>query len=273
MPATAQLLLPPPALSGCLFAAIERDTRGATLSGAERYNHFPASPLYALTFHLVGQTHLVNTNGQIASEPLPPVALSGPQDHPTTSWNPGPVHAITIAIYPEAWRKLSGAQTAPLTNQTTATLPDWLAGITANEMNWASFQSRLSPLWQRVQHANTAPIWQGPQRIADWGKWLALRAATSGPGQSVRAAERRLRRWTGRSRQSLDFHARVENLHRLVTTRPAPLAQLAHDAGYADQSHMGRAVKRATGFSPAEINRRIAQDESFWCYRLLGERF
>jgi hypothetical protein len=36
---------------------------------------------------------------------------------------------------------------------------------------------------------------------------------------------------------------------------------------------MGRAVKRATGFSPGQINRLIATEEPFWCYRLLGERF
>ena len=48
---------------------------------------------------------------------------------------------------------------------------------------------------------------------------------------------------------------------------------LAGDAGYSDQSHMGRAVRRATGFSPARLNRMIESEESFWCYRLLGQRF
>ena len=45
------------------------------------------------------------------------------------------------------------------------------------------------------------------------------------------------------------------------------------EGGFADQSHMGRAVRRATGFSPARLNRMIESEESFWCYRLLGQRF
>ena len=51
------------------------------------------------------------------------------------------------------------------------------------------------------------------------------------------------------------------------------LASLATDAGYSDQSHMGRAVRGATGFSPAQLNRHIETEEAFWCYRLIGERF
>ena len=52
-----------------------------------------------------------------------------------------------------------------------------------------------------------------------------------------------------------------------------PPVDLAVEAGFADQSHMGRDLKRATGFSPVQLNQRILQNEAFWCYRLLGERF
>jgi AraC-like DNA-binding protein len=66
----------------------------------------------------------------------------------------------------------------------------------------------------------------------------------------------------------------VEEVHRLVnadpTTKPA---ELAAEAGFSDQSHMGRALKRATGFAPVQLNEKIATEEAFWCYRLLGERF
>jgi AraC-like DNA-binding protein len=53
----------------------------------------------------------------------------------------------------------------------------------------------------------------------------------------------------------------------------ASAAGLTTEAAFSDQSHMGRAVRRATGFSPAHLNRVIATEEAFWCYRLLGERF
>jgi len=60
----------------------------------------------------------------------------------------------------------------------------------------------------------------------------------------------------------------------LILAEPtATPAELAAEAGFADQSHLGRALKRATGFSPVSLNRKIATEEPFWCYRLLGERF
>jgi len=86
--------------------------------------------------------------------------------------------------------------------------------------------------------------------------------------------QRRVRRWTGQDIQTLNFFARMEDLHQHVTADPdTPPVELAVSAGFADQSHMGRALKRATGFSPVQLNQRIAKDEAFWCYRLLGERF
>jgi AraC-like DNA-binding protein len=45
-------------------------------------------------------------------------------------------------------------------------------------------------------------------------------------------------------------------------------AELADASGYADQPHLCREVKRATGFSPDEFLRRLREDESFWAYRL-----
>lgn len=83
-----------------------------------------------------------------------------------------------------------------------------------------------------------------------------------------------MHRWTNTSKQTLDYYAAIENLHQRIVENPDhSLAELAADAQFSDQSHMGRSVKRATGFSPAKLNRMIETEESFWCYRLLGERF
>lgn len=45
-------------------------------------------------------------------------------------------------------------------------------------------------------------------------------------------------------------------------------ATLALDEGFADQSHMSRAVRQISGFAPAEFAKRFIEDESFWVYRL-----
>lgn len=51
------------------------------------------------------------------------------------------------------------------------------------------------------------------------------------------------------------------------------LSERLAEAGFSDQSHVGRAVRRTTGFSPAKLNRLIQREEAFWCDRLLGEHF
>ncbi len=70
-----------------------------------------------------------------------------------------------------------------------------------------------------------------------------------------------------------DIHVICLLRHVAQNSAGGPLSEIAIDAGYADQSHMGRAVRRATGFSPARLNRAIENEEAFWCYRLFGERF
>lgn len=51
------------------------------------------------------------------------------------------------------------------------------------------------------------------------------------------------------------------------------LAGLASDAGFADQSHMGREVRRVTGLTPRRLDELVASDEAFWFYRLIGDWF
>ena len=46
--------------------------------------------------------------------------------------------------------------------------------------------------------------------------------------------------------------------------------ELADLTGFSDQSHLCRQTRRVTGFTPAELRRRLAEDEGFWIYRLWG---
>ena len=79
---------------------------------------------------------------------------------------------------------------------------------------------------------------------------------------------------SGHTRRSLDFYSAFEKLHEISRRHSeSSLADIAYASGYADQSHMGRVVRRATRFTPARLNRAIQTEEPFWCYRLLGERF
>ncbi|MEQ8267572.1 MAG: helix-turn-helix domain-containing protein [Parvibaculum sp.] len=269
---TSRLLLPPEELSGCLFAAVVRDTRGAELNHEDRFNHFPASPLYCITCTIEGKIRLMpEIVGVEAARDAPPllrVAATRPTDTPVVSWNDGPVLAISVGVYPDAWTKLAEGRKISVLLERVFQSGDDIDG------HWAQFCASLASVWQEVRGSSTLPDWANVPRLADWSRALLVRAALAGSGRSVRAVERWIKRRSGQTRQSLAFYARFEELHRRsIRAKDKPLTELALDAGYSDQSHMGRAVRRATGFSPARLNRLIENEEAFWCYRLLGERF
>lgn len=259
-----------------------RDTRGLKLSDDERINYFPASPLVTVTWVIKGNTQIDTDGNSIerakVSEPLPEITVSGPRSGPFVSWNPGPVFAISIGFFPDAWMRLTGLEPTKLLDKTLTEIPIQISNLlhpqpssTAEEM-WEDFQSTLSPQWANARPSQHSTQLRG--RLSDWSRALIVRSVMSGPGKTARAIQRRLKRWSGQSRRSLEFFAQIEEMHRLAVEQDAPnSAELALDAGFSDQSHMGRALRKATGFSPVRLNERVQSEEAFWCYRLLGERF
>lgn len=267
---TSALLHPTGALGGAVFAAVVRDTRGTDLDACDRLNHFPASPLVSVTYVAAGALYLLDQNGARKTDALPQLSVVEPQSTPTTSWSPGPVLAISLAIYPEAWAQFCAKSTPEEVIERLRPAFAQLAVAPDIAEAWPAFCAALERQWT----AGQAETPRGIPMLSGWVRGVMARAALSGSGRSLRSIERRVKRWTGQTGQALAFFARVEELHRLRLAEPdAPLAALAHEAGYADQAHMGRAVRRATGFSPADLNRRIETEEAFWCYRLLGQRF
>ena len=91
---------------------------------------------------------------------------------------------------------------------------------------------------------------------------------------SLRQLQRRIRVWTGQSYRDLQLFIRIEEAFiRTIKAHDsgAPdLAAIAADAGFADQSHMGREIRRVIGMSPAHFNECLTNDEAFWYYRLIA---
>lgn len=269
-PPKSALFLPPAPVAACVFGAVFRDTRDAGLSAADRVNHFPASPLVAVTFTLHGALRLLAPVHLAAPDPVPEVWVCGPTDQPVSSVSDGDVTAITVSFYPDAWRALGGeADFAKVPNSLKEPLA-YLATSMDTQRSWDAFCAALAPVWRNARNDQ----WHAVRGVADWAHSAMLRAAMSGAGQSLRSFERRLKRSSGHTQRTLAFYAHLENLFQVARENAdKPLSEIALTAGYSDQSHMGRALRRATGFSPAQINRAIATEEPFWCYRLLGERF
>ena len=44
-------------------------------------------------------------------------------------------------------------------------------------------------------------------------------------------------------------------------------SRVAGDAGYADQPHLCREVRRLAGVAPGELLRRSSEDDDYWLYR------
>ena len=113
--------------------------------------------------------------------------------------------------------------------------------------------------------------------LTDWVHSQMTRAAHSKPGRGARQLQRLIKSWTGQSYRDLQMFARVEQAYlcraRNLTDKGVDFAGVAADAGYADQSHMGREIRRMTSFSPKQFDRMMASEEGFWLYRLFAEQF
>ncbi|MDQ2103603.1 helix-turn-helix domain-containing protein [Azospirillum isscasi] len=290
MPSTpsARLLPPRPALAACVFFGVERDTRGTALPDDQRFNHYPATPMSMISWIFDGVLHMVEERGgdgcPLLGPPLPRLVLSGPQRRPVASWSPGPVHALSVAFYPDALGRLSGIGAESLVDRVLP-LEDLVSGpllaacesLFEPEAGGGSafdrMEARLEPLWSGpgARDARLAPL------MRDWLRTLGMRAALSRTGRGVRQAQRRIKEWTGLSHRDLQLFARVEEVAvRAARNREGgaiDLAGLASELGFADQSHMGREVRRLTGLPPGRLNGLMATHEAFWFYRLLDESF
>lgn len=274
----ARFLLPPKELASFIAGAIYRDTRAADLSDLERMNYFPATPLMTATLVLQGQLYVGRGKCGLADlkalSPIPRISVAVSSDEPTVSWSPHALVAVTLAIYPDAWARMVGK---PDATNVPPSLRDALRMITLAtdpETAFKLFCAEIAPFWDQSRDNGSRSNWVGSDEIADWARHMISSSLSAQRDHSARSVQRALHRWTGRSRRSLEFYAKLEDLHQVRQgAQYAELTQTALDADFADQSHMGRSLKRATGFSPAILNERIATDEAFWCYRLLGERF
>lgn len=134
---TSEIVWPSPALSGCIFCMIVRDTRGVVLDRSQRFNFFPASPLCCVSLIFAGDLHLISRPDEMehpwTAELLPRFMFSGAQLGPLVSWNSGETYAITVGFYPDAFAE------SPVRPATQAMKQRWNCS--------ASRATKMSPSW------------------------------------------------------------------------------------------------------------------------------
>lgn len=270
--------MPCRALSSFIFAYIIRDTRGQSLSDLERLNRFPASPLCTVTWVFEGDIKLVNSG-----QSLPRLCFSGPQTHPTISHNPSEVYALTMGVFPEAWNVLTGMDVSKFVDRSVALdtcLENDMFSVFQDVFDMETLSDRISifetKLEEKWSEARTYTS-KVPQKLQDWMYNIISCSVTSGAGKSLRQAQRRFKSLTGQSQRDVAAYSRMEGLFsewlKARDSENLSLAGLAAETGFSDQSHMGREVKRLIGIPPSKLNQLIETDESFWFYRLMGERY
>jgi AraC-like DNA-binding protein len=284
-PDAARLYMPRLSLASCMRCVMVRNTMGLNLTDRQRYSYYPASPVCSITFLLSGDGVEVMP-GPDGFDKGPHRALrsrilfSGPYTRPGVTYACGPGHGLMLLLLPDALATLTGIDPGAYLSQTvpaTEVLPPaWLAQCESifaapnDAQRVATIEAWLAPLWQATRPGNTLHS----HLVEDWSIGLAMRAANSGLGRSARQIERRIKQWTGQPLRELRGLGRAERafFDSLLTGESGNLSwsALATDAGYADQSHLCRQVRRITGFAPERLRHLIAHEEAFWSYRLWG---
>lgn len=280
--ARSELWLPRTALASCVRGVVARDTRSEALQEPQRYNRLPAVPTCTLLWYLQGECHLLAPDAPAQPHsPRTPIAsatLCGPFTRPTISWNPGPMHAFSVLLMPDALAHMTGLDTTALLDRIVPVREvfdaEWqamfaqVAQAADDEQRVALVESFLLSRWQQSRPASALHS----HLLTDWSRSVALRAASSGLGRSLRQAERRIKQWTGQTQRNLHGLGRSERAffegaqaHQDGAVR---WGDIADASGYADQAHMCRESRRITGYAPGELYRLMQSDESFWAYRL-----
>lgn len=276
----SRLWLPPLRLAGCVRAVLLRDTRGQVPDDTTYATYWPASPYCSLHLLFSGDGEWLTTPGFVPPSDgyrFRPCMLSGPFKGPTHMHARGPAHGLIVMFMLDAFQALTGIAPEALQNRCDDArdwLPaDWAPLLTAMALapddtaRLAALEAFVTPRWQALRPERTLGL-----RLSDWVEALAVRAATSSAGRSLRQLERRVKAWAGLPLRELRAASRAEAAFlQVAATQHDPgfdWAGVAADAGYADQSHLCRETRRLTGFSPEDLRRRIETDEAFWAYRV-----
>jgi AraC-like DNA-binding protein len=270
-----RLWLPPLSLRACVRCAMSRDIRGLQFDAAQRLSFYPATALCCITWWFSGTGEVLQPpNLQATSN----VVFSGPYTQPSVVRTSPNAHGMMLLLMPDMLHQLTGIEPSNFLNRAVNAedvfKPDWLRMCEA-VLALPDDEARVETIYAfleiqcRAHKLLSAPV---TQQLGHWVNALGLRAAASTKGRSLRQIERRVKQWAGLPMRELHMLARAETaFFKILNAEPLDdfsWAAVAHDAGYADQSHLCRVTKRVTGFSPEDLRRRMRTQEGFWVYRL-----
>lgn len=278
-----QTWLTPWGLRHCVRAVLGRNLSNPNLLESKRWSHYPAGPTCSINCMFSGGAE-ITAPGQVmdSSAPrkrLPALSVTGPQSQARSVFHTGAAQGVMIILYPDAWSLLTGQSALALNDQVLDAheiMPPELLALCQGLLIPGRVQSRmerffegLQSIWPQVVMQREGATWR--QAMGPWMEALALRAAATGWGRSLRQSERRVKQWTGWSLRQLQGSVRGEAAFLAIVEAMLDerlnWSQIALDNGFSDQSHFIRETRRLTGFSPQALRQGFLEDEAFWVYR------
>ena len=273
----SKFIVPRLSLASCVRAIVVRSTLGCELADEQRINRYPATAFPTLFLQLAGESVMADPWNPAMVCPPGGVLLSGVQNRPTATANPGPTHFMMVLFFPDALHRLTGIDMNAVADQF---LPlDGLLGMEWQEMTARMLEAEGDEARVALLEEFLEPRWRAAREggafdgvVGDWVRRLGAQAAAAGIGRSARMAERRIREWAGLPLRRLRRAYRAEQT--FLAARDAArngkvsLGDMAQLGGYSDQAHMSREAREVSGLSPGEILRRLEEDETYWIYRI-----
>lgn len=272
---------------GCnaVVAVVSRDISKVKLSEAQRLTHFPASSFICLSWHntLGIETFQRQEKGGYWKGVDGNVLVSGSQSQPTVSWSPHGNRGAMLYFSISTAQALFNIDVTTLQDRSVcarqllgATWFEMFDQLVASQDDATMLEIIKHHIVSRWTHRNhtSSPVQSVRYAGSRWVDGLVSQAKLWQSTRSLRQVERRVKAISGRSLREWQLLVSTEKLFFEVAKDDQSVrhgldwATLALEAGFSDQAHLCRAVKRITGFPPAEFARRFVEDESFWLYRL-----
>jgi AraC-like DNA-binding protein len=258
-------------LEACVLGIVTRRVKAAAESG--HISRFPATTSCSLVWVLEGFAVRVGDEQPMRDR----ILFRGPQTRPVVARHRGPLHMFILLLAPDALCGLTGIGVDRHLNRIlplAAALDESWQAMALDVLQARSDEDRvklvetfLEPRWRAVLSSNRA-FWGPAQRQGEWSRAAISRVDKIANGRSKRQLERRMRTVTGWSARGLKSFARAEcalSLAALATQ--VNWASIAAEAGYADQSHLCRELRRYTGLSPHQLWLHVQNEPALWVYK------
>jgi AraC-like DNA-binding protein len=259
-----------------VYAYLTRSTLGCELTGKELENRFPATSFITLSWFLEGSVEIPASDGSESAQVVPRWLINGKLG-PLVSRNRGDLKYFGLSMYPDAFAAVFGVAPKALEGR----LLDARKVLSADgvalfaDIAAASGDDERAALFERYMAAHIGnfkvSLWTAAVRVGTrLSVKLMARLLGLGQRQTIRTTQQSLgvgvadlRRF---SRGEAAFSALSE---RIDEAQSVSLADIAAQAGYADQAHLTREAKAVTGRTPTEFLRQFQTEESDWMYRAM----